>query len=104
MKLLTFTLFTLSIIFTSCGEATEPPVSANEPEEMEEIIETEEETPGPIEAVTNELSMDTVFSGANVYVQNPYSNTGVGFCVKQVWVNGESAEMSVDTDSFEINL
>jgi len=55
------------------------------------------------ELATVKMQFDTVYSGSNIFFNNPYSNTGVGWCVKNVWVNEDSTG-AIETKSFEIDL
>ncbi len=44
------------------------------------------------------------YQGKNLYVQNPFSGTGVGFCVFEVKVNGDVTTDEVYSSAFEIDL
>ena len=95
-------IFAVSLMAVSCGGPAPEEVPAT-PREREVV--PEEETPEPpVALATVEMNIDTVFGGANVFIRNPYSSTGVGWCVKGVSINGNAVEMSVDTDSLEVDL
>lgn len=44
------------------------------------------------------------YQNKNVYVQNAYSQSGVGFCVFAVYVNGKLTNDEINTTAFEIDL
>jgi hypothetical protein len=44
------------------------------------------------------------YQGKNLYVQNPFSGTGVGFCTFEVKVNGNVTTDEVNSSAFEIDL
>ena len=44
------------------------------------------------------------YQGKNLYVQNPFSGTGVGFCVFEVKVNGDVTTDEINSSAFEIDL
>ncbi|WP_448697942.1 hypothetical protein ACFGVR_14105 [Mucilaginibacter sp. AW1-3] len=44
------------------------------------------------------------YQGKNLYVQNPFSPNGVGFCVIDVRVNGDVTTDEIGSSAFEINL
>jgi len=44
------------------------------------------------------------YQGKNIYVQNPFSGTGVGFCTFEVKVNGQVTTDEVNSSAFEIDL
>lgn len=44
------------------------------------------------------------YQGKNIYVQNPFSGTGVGFCTYEVKVNGDVTTDEVMSSAFEIDL
>jgi len=44
------------------------------------------------------------YQGKNVYVQNPFSGNGVGFCVTEVLVNGNITTDEINSSAFEIDL
>ena len=51
-----------------------------------------------------ELIIKGIYQGENLYVMNPFSPTGVGFCVYQVIVNGQIATDEINSSAFEIDL
>lgn len=44
------------------------------------------------------------YQGKNVYVQNPYSAAGVGFCTYEVTVNDDISTDEINSSAFEIDL
>lgn len=50
------------------------------------------------------IVLDGVYQGKNIYVQNPFSATGVGFCVQEVRVNGSVTTDEIGSSAFEIDL
>lgn len=44
------------------------------------------------------------YQGKNLYVQNPYAEAGVGFCVYQVTVNDKVATDEINSSAFEVDL
>ncbi len=59
---------------------------------------------GAIQAQTGELKIVGVYQGKNLYVQNPFANSGVGFCVYEVRVNDQVTTDEVNSSAFEIDL
>ncbi len=51
-----------------------------------------------------ELVLEGVYKGENLYVENPYSPVGVGFCVSEVLVNGRTTTDEINSSFFEIDL
>ena len=49
------------------------------------------------------LTFSGFYYGNNVFVLNPFSSTGQGYCIKQVKVNGASIE-NISSSAFEIPL
>lgn len=50
------------------------------------------------------LTLEGTYQGKNLYVQNPFAQGGVGFCVFEVVVNGKPTQDEVASSSFEIDL
>ena len=50
------------------------------------------------------LSVEGTYQGKNLYVQNPFSGSGVGFCVIAVYVNGDVTTDQVNSSAFEIDF
>lgn len=49
-----------------------------------------------------EISIDGVYNGKNLYILNP--SVGNSFCVSEVWVNGKKTKDEVNSNSFEIDF
>ncbi len=50
------------------------------------------------------ILLEGSFQGKNVYVQNPFSGTGVGFCTFEIKINGQVTTDEVNSSAFEIDL
>lgn len=50
------------------------------------------------------VNLDGIFQGKNLYVMNPFSSSGVGFCVYEVKVNGQVTTDEINSSAFEIDL
>jgi hypothetical protein len=51
-----------------------------------------------------EITIEGIFQGKNLYVMNPFSSSGVGFCVFEVTVNGKVTTDEINSSAFEIDL
>ncbi len=51
-----------------------------------------------------EIVLEGIYRGENLFVENPYSSTGVGFCVSEVLVNGRTTTDEINSSFFEIDL
>ena len=51
-----------------------------------------------------EMVLDGTYQGQNLYVQNPFASSGVGFCVTNVTVNGQQSIDEINSSAFEIDL
>ncbi len=51
-----------------------------------------------------DIVLKGVYQGKNIYVMNPFSSSGVGFCVFEVRVNGELSTDEINSSAFEIDL
>ncbi len=52
----------------------------------------------------SEIHVQGIYKGENLYVENPYSISGVGFCVSEVLVNGNTTTDEINSSFFEIDL
>lgn len=50
------------------------------------------------------LLLEGNYQGKNLYVQNPFASSGVGFCVTEVLVNGNITTDEVNSSAFEIDF
>lgn len=50
------------------------------------------------------MELNGIYLGKNVYVMNPFSDSGDGYCVYQVSVNGEASSDEIESSAFEIDL
>ncbi|MCB0396662.1 MAG: hypothetical protein KDD36_08415 [Flavobacteriales bacterium] len=44
------------------------------------------------------------YQGKNLYVQNPFAGSGIGFCAFEVTVNGEISTAEINASAFEIDF
>ncbi len=51
-----------------------------------------------------EIKLTGIYQGENLYVMNPFSPTGVGFCITEVLVNGNTSTDEINSNAFEIDL
>lgn len=51
-----------------------------------------------------EMVVEGTFQGQNLYVQNPFAASGVGFCVINVTVNGQQSVDEINSSAFEIDF
>ncbi|MBN2669958.1 MAG: hypothetical protein JXR60_12125 [Bacteroidales bacterium] len=51
-----------------------------------------------------ELKLNGVYQGDNLYVMNPFASTGVGFCIQEVRVNNKVSTDEIASSAFEIDL
>ncbi len=52
----------------------------------------------------SEIVLKGVYQGKNLYVMNPFSSSGVGFCIFEVRVNGQITTDEINSSAFEIDL
>lgn len=50
------------------------------------------------------ILIDGNYQGKNLYVQNPFANGGVGFCVTEVYVNGNLTTDETQSSAFEVDF
>ena len=58
----------------------------------------------PFFAISQNIELRGAYQGENLYVQNPFAASGVGFCVYEVTVNGMTTTDEINSNSFEIDL
>ncbi len=51
-----------------------------------------------------EMVLRGTFQGENLYVKNPFAASGVGFCVYEVTVNGQTTTDEINSSAFEVDL
>ncbi|MCU4163148.1 hypothetical protein [Carboxylicivirga caseinilyticus] len=51
-----------------------------------------------------EMVLNGTFQGENLYVKNPFAASGVGFCVYEVTVNGQTTTDEINSSAFEVDL
>jgi len=57
-----------------------------------------------LNASAGEMELKGTFQGENLYVKNPFAASGVGFCVYEVTVNGQTTTDEINSSAFEIDL
>lgn len=57
-----------------------------------------------LSAHAGEIELRGTFQGENLYVKNPFAASGVGFCVYEVTVNGQTTTDEINSSAFEIDL
>lgn len=55
-------------------------------------------------AHAGELVLEGNYQGKNLFIQNPFSEAGVGFCVFEVTVNGQIATDEINSSAFELDM
>ncbi|WP_430811542.1 MULTISPECIES: hypothetical protein [unclassified Carboxylicivirga] len=55
-------------------------------------------------ATAGEIELRGTFQGENLYVKNPFAASGVGFCVYEVTVNGQTTTDEINSSAFEVDL
>ncbi len=50
------------------------------------------------------LSLEGVYQGKNVFIQNPTDASGFGFCISKIYVNGDLMPISLNSSTLTINL
>ncbi len=56
------------------------------------------------EATNGELKLEGTYQGENIYIQNPFAESGVGFCIFEVRINGQISTDEINSSAFEIDL
>jgi len=55
-------------------------------------------------ASAQKIELGGVYQGENIYVMNPFSSSGVGFCIQEVRVNDRVSTDEISSSAFEIDL
>lgn len=53
---------------------------------------------------SGETTLTGIYQGKNLFVMNPFSSTGVGYCVYEVRVNDQVTTDEINSSAFEIDL
>jgi hypothetical protein len=56
------------------------------------------------QVLSGTIYLDGNYQGSNLIIQNPFSSSGVGFCVFEVLVNGEISTDEINSSAFEIDF
>jgi len=51
-----------------------------------------------------ELVLSGIYQGENIYVMNPFGESGAGFCIYEIMVNGQISTDEINSNAFEIDL
>ncbi len=51
-----------------------------------------------------DIKLEGIYQGKNLYIMNPFSSSGVGFCVYEVDVNGKVTTDEINSSAFEVDL
>lgn len=55
-------------------------------------------------SVAGVIILEGVYQGKNLYVQNPFAGSGVGFCTFEVTINGDISTDEISSSAFEIDF
>lgn len=55
-------------------------------------------------AYGDKLELSGIYLGKNLYVMNPFADSGIGYCVYEVSVNGQTSSDEINSSAFEIDL
>lgn len=55
-------------------------------------------------AFSGEIVVEGIYQGKNLYIINPFSTSGSGFCIFEVMVNGKISNDEINSSAFEIDL
>lgn len=55
-------------------------------------------------ALAGTIILEGNYQGKNIYVQNPFASSGVGFCTYEVRVNGDVTTDEINSSAFEIDF
>ncbi len=55
-------------------------------------------------AFSGNIVLEGHYQGKNLYVQNPFAGSGVGFCTYEVTINGEVTTDEINSSAFEIDF
>jgi len=50
------------------------------------------------------LSLEGVYQGKNIFIQNPNDASGFGFCISKIYINGDLIPISLNSSTLTINL
>lgn len=57
-----------------------------------------------VQAFGGTIILEGNYQGKNIYVQNPFASSGVGFCTFEVRVNGDVTTDEINSSAFEIDF
>lgn len=57
-----------------------------------------------VSAQSGTIVVEGTYYGKNLYVQNPFASSGVGFCTIEVQVNGQTTTDEINSSAFEVDL
>jgi hypothetical protein len=50
------------------------------------------------------ITLEGNYQGKNLYIQNPFASSGVGFCTYEVQINGQTTTDEIQSSAFEIDF
>ena len=111
MKKLTIPTLILSALLFSCGDIDidqdlTTGGALDVLDAVEAIEKLEEDAEVQIIAI-KELRYEATYDGKNLTVKNPYSSTGVGWCVKSITINEDQGLISPikeESEAYEFDL
>jgi len=56
------------------------------------------------QAQSNSMVLKGIYQGKDLYVKNPFAEDGVGFCIYEVYVNGELTRDEINSSAFAIDF
>lgn len=59
---------------------------------------------GSVIDAQSKIVLEGTYQGKNLYVQNPFTSSGVGFCTVEVTINGEKTTDEIQSSSYEIDF
>lgn len=57
-----------------------------------------------LRSIAGVIVLEGQYQGKNLFIQNPFSEAGVGFCVFEVTVNDQIATDEINSSAFEVDL
>jgi len=56
------------------------------------------------QAFAGVITIEGNYQGKNLYVQNPFASSGVGFCTYEVQINGQTTTDEIQSSAFEVDF
>lgn len=61
-------------------------------------------TVGVANALAGTIIVEGNYYGKNLYIQNPFASSGVGFCTIEVQINGQTTTDEINSSAFEVDF